>query len=400
MSKLDPKKLYVTYQEGVTRTDPIIPRRYTLTHSDITGELFLDIGPDYANDKITEMRDEVRGEWVENVGGYLYYVYLDVDGGSGRGITGVRNFIFRRELPLALEAIRFGDRDFFENHPELNFVPIIVFFRSNNPRYNSMENWGMFTDYDITKTPNVKQLKAMNVNKVIIDTKYGDVNGDGVPDTVILYGTRSDDNDSTYIMNISVVIEDGRTKALKTILPQVNSGYNPMIFLGDFTKDKVDEIKLSMDTGGSGGYGVFYIYSAFDNQIKELFNTDTYNLQNTYTVLYQDQYRVKVSSEPLDTQFILDISDRGESYLSQYYHANEELIEPVKGEVLSLSSLIPFISNEKEAYYELSAIQRIIGTYNADTLGYIQNQLSWNGKKFVPTRLMASVGGTKLSSPY
>ena len=44
MSKLNPEKLSVEFRDGVTNTEPILGRRYTLTHSDITAELFLTIG--------------------------------------------------------------------------------------------------------------------------------------------------------------------------------------------------------------------------------------------------------------------------------------------------------------------------------------------------------------------
>ena len=74
MSHLNPEKLSVEFMTGVTPTVPIIPRRYTLTHSDITAELFLNIGLTYAYDKINAMRDEVLGEWIESKGGYFFYV--------------------------------------------------------------------------------------------------------------------------------------------------------------------------------------------------------------------------------------------------------------------------------------------------------------------------------------
>jgi hypothetical protein len=150
MSRLSPDKLTVEYREGVTATEPIIPRRYTLTHSDLTAELFLTIGVTYAYDKISEMRDEVLGEWAEQGVDYQFYVYLYVDGQFRKGMAAIRNYIFRRELPLALEAIRYGDRQFFEAHPELDHVPITVFFQSSLPRYHKEENWGTFSDYDIT----------------------------------------------------------------------------------------------------------------------------------------------------------------------------------------------------------------------------------------------------------
>jgi hypothetical protein len=157
MSKLNPEKLSVEFRGGVTETTPIIPRRYTLTHSDITAELFLSIGPKYATDKITSMRDEVLGEWIKKDEGYVYHVYLHVDGEFGPVAAAIRNQIFRRELPLALEAIRYGDRKFFSAHPKLNSSPIIVFFRSSLPRYKKMENWGTFSDYVIRHSHRVSR---------------------------------------------------------------------------------------------------------------------------------------------------------------------------------------------------------------------------------------------------
>ena len=149
MSKLNPDKLSVEFRHGVTKTEPIIPRRYTLTHSDITAELFLTIGPEYAKDKITAMRDEVLGEWVKEEDGYFYSIYLHVDGQLGFGTTAIRNYVFRRELPLALEAIRYGDMEFFVAHPELDTSEIIVHFMSTNPKFNKVENWGTFSDYTL-----------------------------------------------------------------------------------------------------------------------------------------------------------------------------------------------------------------------------------------------------------
>lgn len=149
MSKFNPKKLSVKFRKGVTATEPIIPRRYTFTHSDITAELFLTIGLVYAYDKVNAMRDEVLGEWTKNQAGYFFYVHLYVDSGEySTKVTAIRNYIFRRELPLALEAIRYGDRNFFTAHPKLNYAPIIIYFSSTNSQYNKIENWGSFSDYD------------------------------------------------------------------------------------------------------------------------------------------------------------------------------------------------------------------------------------------------------------
>ena len=147
LSKFNPDKLHVEYREGVTYTEPINYRRYTLTHSDETADLFLTIGLRFASDKITSMRDEVLGEWMMMREGYVYNVYVEIGGHSDEAVLNRRNDIFRRELPLALEAIRCGDYRFFLAYPELNYCSIIVYFLSSNPKFNKVENWGTFSQY-------------------------------------------------------------------------------------------------------------------------------------------------------------------------------------------------------------------------------------------------------------
>ncbi|KAA9022873.1 staygreen family protein [Niallia endozanthoxylica] len=145
MSHFIPDKLSVTYRTGVTAAEPVIPRRYTLTHSDVTGELFLNIGMNYAWDQINPMRDEVLGEWKQNGSLFYYCVYVSIDQGQySQNISAKRNEIFRRELPLALTAIRYGDRFLFNAYPHLNQAPIIIHFMSAYPQFARQENWGTF----------------------------------------------------------------------------------------------------------------------------------------------------------------------------------------------------------------------------------------------------------------
>ena len=147
MEKLNPEKLHVEFTTGVTPTEPIIGRRYTLTHSDITAELFLTIGLEYDFDKVTQMRDEVLAEWIILNDEMVLYVYIYVDGRFGPMMSAIRDAVFRRELPLALEAIRYGDNELFLEHPELDKAPIWVQFNSSYANYNKVEKWGTLEDY-------------------------------------------------------------------------------------------------------------------------------------------------------------------------------------------------------------------------------------------------------------
>lgn len=98
---------------------------------------------------------------------------------------------------------------------------------------------------------------------------------------------------------------------------------------------------------------------------------------------YRNNYKVEVVSKNLNKRYIIDIRYKGKEYLSEIYDANGKLKEPIKGDVMALSGLYP-IDFERDGTYELYAIQRIIGRYNADGLGYVQTSLKWNGSRFIP----------------
>jgi hypothetical protein len=152
MGRLNPNKLHVSYLSGITPANITIPRRYTLTHSDRTGELFLSIGSQYDTKKISKlytrlMRDEVLAELVNNEGSFEFRVHCHVSGGFVVGSAGWRYNIFRSELSLVLEAIRYGDRILFEKNPELDHIPVYVHFHSGKKRYNTVERWGTLADF-------------------------------------------------------------------------------------------------------------------------------------------------------------------------------------------------------------------------------------------------------------
>jgi hypothetical protein len=152
LSRLRPEKLHVTFLRGVTPEGPKTPRRYTLTHSDATGDLFLGIGADYNRSQVSGwytrlLRDEVLAEWLDGTDGLCLHVHCHVSGGWVLGTAGWRDAIFRRELPLVLEAFRFGDRKLFETWPKLDQSPIRLRFHSSKRSYDRTESWGTPADY-------------------------------------------------------------------------------------------------------------------------------------------------------------------------------------------------------------------------------------------------------------
>jgi hypothetical protein len=152
MGRLQPDRLHVRLGAGVEADGPVLPRRYTLTHSDATGELFLTIGQEYDQEQVAGwytrlMRDEVLAEWREGDDGPGLHVHCHVSGGLVFGMAGWRYAIFRRELPLVLEAFRYGDRALFAAHPALDEAPIRIHFHARQRRYRRVEQWGTPADY-------------------------------------------------------------------------------------------------------------------------------------------------------------------------------------------------------------------------------------------------------------
>ena len=147
MADLNTEKLHIIYKDSVEIDKLIIPRKYTLTHSDSTGDLFLTIGSEYDFDQISNrytrfMRDEVLAEWLMKDNHYELHFYLHVSGGFCFGWAGLRDRIFRYHLPLVLQAIRYGDNKLFDVMPEIKNSQIFVHFQSNRKKYDKIENFG------------------------------------------------------------------------------------------------------------------------------------------------------------------------------------------------------------------------------------------------------------------
>jgi hypothetical protein len=150
---LNPKKLHVRF-DSVTPDALVLPRRYTLTHSDRTGDLYLTIGSDFDREQISGcytrlMRDEVLAELKKEQDRFFLHVYCHVCGGFVFGNASFREWIFRREMPLVLEAIRYGDRELFAKDPTLDQAEILVHFQRPKAEDSKTQQLGRPSDYDI-----------------------------------------------------------------------------------------------------------------------------------------------------------------------------------------------------------------------------------------------------------
>jgi|SRR5271157_843380 len=152
MTRLIPEKLRVKFLPGINPDGVETPRYYTLTHSDTTGKLFLSIGPCYDTKETSRLqtrlkRDEVLAELTKNSNQLILNVHCHISGGLVLGRAKWRYNIFCSELPLALEAIRYGDKTFFEQNPQIDRTPVLVHFKSTDKKYDKTEKWCIIADY-------------------------------------------------------------------------------------------------------------------------------------------------------------------------------------------------------------------------------------------------------------
>lgn len=135
--------------DGKDRRPDELPRAYTLTHSDITAKLTLAVSQSINKAQIQGwynrlQRDEVLAEWKKSQGSMSLHVHCHISGGHWLldTIAKLRFYIFRKELPVVLEAFRYGDENLFKNHPELEEALVWVYFHSNVKEFNRVECWG------------------------------------------------------------------------------------------------------------------------------------------------------------------------------------------------------------------------------------------------------------------
>lgn len=154
MQPFDASRVHVEYRDGVTRRSPLKGRKYTVTHSDDTGELYVTVGLTHAIDKVGPLRDEVFLDFELNGRQPAFYGTVLIDSAnlpeeSKKFVkdSQKRTDIFLREMPIALRAIRSADRQLFEQIPKLDTIPVYIWFQSDSNTYNKLYDFGTMADY-------------------------------------------------------------------------------------------------------------------------------------------------------------------------------------------------------------------------------------------------------------
>ncbi len=222
-----------------------------------------------------------------------------------------------------------------------------------------------------TKTGNTAFNDAVQRGELLA-TAYGDVDGDGQEEKVLLMGNKFS-NDSHYYTKLYLLVRDMKTDNIKgAIRPSIAGGYDCSLRLADVTGNGVDDILIAAPTGGSGGIVAYRIIDFTDNQPREIFTAEdnqgvqiggNYLPDYKVRITFGDKGKEVIMSVPTDLGFYgyLNVYDEDGDLLKDYYHPYGQY----------LSGLL-LLDTDGDGVAEVITTQRIVGLNNTDTLGYVR----------------------------
>jgi hypothetical protein len=215
-------------------------------------------------------------------------------------------------------------------------------------------------------------------NGELLQTAIGDVDGDGKKEDVSLYGIKFTKG-SSYYKELYVVVRDEKNAKVENSFELDFGGYVPRLILSNITKKDSSEIVVSAPTGGSGGMVDYSIWSLENNLLNEIFTSeDNEGIQLDGEFL--PNYRVKLYFPLAEKAIIMDLPRGPEAYIQVgLYDTKGNLLKHhVKPHMQGIINLLPIDTNG-DGVSELLFTQRIVGLYNADTLGYVVGSLRYDG---------------------
>lgn len=172
-----------------------------------------------------------------------------------------------------------------------------------------------------------------------------------------------------YRENISIQIETGETKSV--IYPKIDVGYDPSVFIGKFLPGETEQILYSVNSGGSGAYSSFELYSFVDDHAKLLYYSGDF--ENTATA-YLDGTTIVI--DYLDRKLLLDATGLDLS------GKREVTIGP-------LNTILPYYQGGYDQY-NLMILQKIYIDYTANNAGYLATfvHLTLDGSSVINTGIL------------
>ncbi len=206
-------------------------------------------------------------------------------------------------------------------------------------------------------------------NTYILQQVLADVTGDGNKQRVSLLG-KGVDGRGFYLGNLYLLVEDPSPTEGQGILVKLpeesDGGYGAEMQLHDFNGDKIPDVFITANTGGSGGVCYHHIVTVKDQQAKLLYYP-TEETQLNITGSLQDNYQATVTIKETKKSYTIDLKDHQSAYDEGEIYKNGKLLKPVETWHTSYNVLTP-VDIDNDGVYEVKGLQTIKGICNADSI--------------------------------
>lgn len=224
---------------------------------------------------------------------------------------------------------------------------------------------------------------ALPAGYVILDRQTGDITGDGKAKNIFLVGRKPDAN-SKFTDDLSIIVQGEGQNAVTVKLPNVG-GYDSTLFIGDFSGDKVNDILVTIPTGGSGGV-IEHRIVTFVGEPKIIFGAEE-NKGIAATGRFIDGFRFELTEETTKRKAIVDLTNKKDTYIkATLYDVSGKLLRQQSGWVNPLGALYP-IDIDHDGVFELRGQQRAAGLYNADTVAYVYSIWKYSNQKWTAKQI-------------
>lgn len=241
---------------------------------------------------------------------------------------------------------------------------------------------GLTTDALASQT-HKGEMKTKHIQRQVQYKQYGfeakrvDVTGDNIKDYVYLSGTKENEKES-LIKNVYLVVIDGKTNnILRASIGSENTGYKPKLFIGDFNKDKVKDILVTLDNRGIGATKINSLFTVKDGVLVTLANQSKLQKGLEYKVKYLPNFQIKITTMENKKAFIIDAKQKKNAYVQKKLYNKQGKLLKVKSGAYDGISLLKAVDVDKDGTYELVGNQRIWGLYHADTITNMQSVLKY-----------------------
>lgn len=237
----------------------------------------------------------------------------------------------------------------------------------------------------------------MNFSKYdkIIDYDKGDLTGNGIEEEVYIVsclGKICEQN------NFLVVYEKKTGNTYE--FPLEKDHYKFEIQLISFRDSRKKEIFLRNIGESFGGYVKCQVFSFENNQIVELFNSNTFYKENKVMALYKDNYELQVLNYERNKKYFVVVRENYKYYLDFVYDDSGK-VKPgrEKANISRVWECYPFYPMGN-GVASISVLQKILGQSDTDIICLVQSVISYRDKEFKLVDQTVNLKGNFINQNY